>query len=451
MKLTRKFRILAVTYAIAGILVLTGVAISNHCRYRDSEIQLTNAYRRAFTSAVNGVNEISTALEKSVYAASPSMISATCTEVYGKAVAAQMSLGELPFSQEELSKTTEFIAKIGDYAFVISKNAAMGNSYTDEQLETLKSLSQGAKTLSGNLTQLLAKLDRGEVTIAQLSHNQSGLSDGISDNVLGSSIQNMESEFPEIPSLIYDGPFSEHLLTMEPLYTKDLPEVSEEEAKSAAAEFLGISPEKLTVTGRREGTVPVFMMETSRDSGTLYVEVTVNGGLILQLTDSRAVVRGTVSQEDAVQTAKNLLDSMGYTNMTESYYMTEGNVCTVNFAYTQEGVICYPDLIKVSVALDNGEVVGFEALGYFMSHTERTIPSVSVSAEEAQSRVSPVLTVLSHELAIIPTSGKYEVLCHEFKCENADGEHIIVYVNCETGNEERILILIETESGTLTT
>ena len=109
MKLTRKFRILAVTYAIAGILVLTGVAISNHCRYRDSEIQLTNAYRRAFTSAVNGVNEISTALEKSVYAASPSMISATCTEVYGKAVAAQMSLGELPFSQEELSKTTEFI------------------------------------------------------------------------------------------------------------------------------------------------------------------------------------------------------------------------------------------------------------------------------------------------------------------------------------------------------
>ena len=32
------------------------------------------------------------------------------------------------------------------------------------------------------------------MTIAQLSHNQSGLSDGISDNVLGSSIQNMERD-----------------------------------------------------------------------------------------------------------------------------------------------------------------------------------------------------------------------------------------------------------------
>ena len=451
MKFTRKVRILAVTYAIAGVLVLTGFAISNHCRYKDSEIQLTNTYRRAFTSAVNGVNEISTALEKSVYAASPSMISATCTEVYGKAVAAQMSLGELPFTQEELSKTTEFVAKIGDYAFSISKSAAMGSTYTDEQLETLKSLSQGAKTLSGNLIELLSKLDRGEVTIAQLSHKESGLSDGISENVMGSSIQNMESEFPEIPSLIYDGPFSEHILTMEPLYTKDLPEVSEEEAKSAAAEFLGISPEKLTVTGRREGTVPVFMMEHSRDSGSVYVEVTVNGGLILQMTDSRHVKSGSVSQKEAVQVAKSLLDSMGYDSMTESYYMTENNVCTVNFAYTQDGVICYPDLIKVSVALDNGEIAGFEALGYFMSHTKRTIPAVTVSENEAQSRISPVLTVLSHELAIIPTSGKYEVLCHEFKCENTDGEHIIVYVNCETGNEEKILILIETESGTLTT
>ncbi len=451
MKFTRKFRIITVTYAIAGILVLTGLAISNYCRLKSSEIQLTNTYRRAFTSAVNGVNEISTALEKSVYAASPSMISATCTEVYGKAVSAQMSLGELPFSQEELSKTTEFVAKIGDYAFSISKSAATGSTYTQEQLETLKSLSQGAKTLSGNLTQLLTQLDRGEITIAQLSHSQYGLSDGISENVLGSSMQNMESEFPEIPSLIYDGPFSEHLLTMEPLYTKDLPEVSEEEARNTAAEFLGISAGELTVTGRREGTVPVFMLEAQRESGTLYVEVTVNGGLILQLTNSRAVTGGSISQEEAVQAAENLLGSMGYTSMTESYYMTENNVCTVNFAYTQEGVICYPDLIKVSIALDNGEVVGFEALGYFMSHTERTIPQMSVSAEEAQSRVSPVLTVLSHELAIIPTSGKYEVLCHEFKCENAEGEHIIVYVNCETGNEERILILIETESGTLTT
>ena len=64
--------------------------------------------------------------------------------------------------------------------------------------------------------------------------------------------------------------------------------------------------------------------------------------------------------------------------------------------------------------------------------------------------MSPRLTVLSHQMAVIPTEGKYEVYCHEFKCETESGRHYIIYVNAETGEEEKILILIESESGTLT-
>ena len=130
--------------------------------------------------------------------------------------------------------------------------------------------------------------------------------------------------------------------------------------------------------------------------------------------------------------------------------MTNGNVCTVNFAYIQEGVVCYPDLIKVSVALDNGEVTGFETTGYVMSHTERTFPEMKISADEAEDKVSDELEVLSYGVAVIPTDGKYEVLCHEFKCETEDKRHCIVYINAETGAEEKIFVLIESESGTLT-
>ena len=61
-----------------------------------------------------------------------------------------------------------------------------------------------------------------------------------------------------------------------------------------------------------------------------------------------------------------------------------------------------------------------------------------------------MLKVLAHEMAIIPTSGKNETFCHEFKCENGDGSRYIVYINAETGNEEKILILLENENGTLT-
>jgi hypothetical protein len=77
-------------------------------------------------------------------------------------------------------------------------------------------------------------------------------------------------------------------------------------------------------------------------------------------------------------------------------------------------------------------------------------PAVTGRRERGQKKNIALLKELLHELAIIPTSGKNEVFCHEFKCENGDGSRYIVYVNAETGAQENILILIESQSGTLT-
>jgi germination protein YpeB len=165
---------------------------------------------------------------------------------------------------------------------------------------------------------------------------------------------------------------------------------------------------------------------------------------------SRIVEESVLSTKDAVKLAAKFLEEKGFKSMKESYYVTDGNILTVNFAYTQDSVICYPDLIKISVALDTGNICGFESQGYVMNHHEREIPSEEVSEEEARKSVSKQLSVLTHDMTIIPTSGKNEVYCHEFKCENGDGQKYIVYINAATGAEEKILIVMETESGTLT-
>ena len=69
--------------------------------------------------------------------------------------------------------------------------------------------------------------------------------------------------------------------------------------------------------------------------------------------------------------------------------------------------------------------------------------------QEAAAQVAGALTVLAHQLALIPTGGEYEVLCHEFKCQNASGGHVLVYVDAADGRQERILLLQEDENGTL--
>jgi len=40
--------------------------------------------------------------------------------------------------------------------------------------------------------------------------------------------------------------------------------------------------------------------------------------------------------------------------MKETYYLNENGIITINYAYNQDDVIMYPDLIKVKVALDDG-------------------------------------------------------------------------------------------------
>ena len=135
--------------------------------------------------------------------------------------------------------------------------------------------------------------------------------------------------------------------------------------------------------------------------------------------------------------------------MSPSYSMEQDGVLSVNFAPVENGIYCYPDLVKVSVALDTGDIVGFESAGYLTHHGHRDLPSPAVDAQTAQALVDDSLTVLSHQLALIPTGGEYEVLCHEFKCQAQDGSHVLIYVNAQTGKQQHILLLLEDESGTL--
>ena len=185
------------------------------------------------------------------------------------------------------------------------------------------------------------------------------------------------------------------------------------------------------------------------DGGQLYIQVTCQGGQILEVFSSRTAGEPVLSRTEGCEKAAAFLAEKGYANMAPSYFMEQDGVLAINFAPVENGVYCYPDLVKVSVALDTGEVVGFEAAGYLTHHGSRDLSSPAVDAQTAQALVDDSLTVLSHQLALIPTGGEYEVLCHEFKCQAQDGTHVLIYVNAQTGKQQHILLLLEAENGTL--
>lgn len=444
----KRRKILALSAALAAIAVAAGFAVRSHRRAAQYELLLQNSRTHACYELTAAVSELDAALQKARYAATPSMLQILCTDIYGKAVAAQMALGELPDSAALLEQTCAFLARTGDYACAAVKSAAASGQFPEETRAALGELAGTSASLATSLLDIQSVLMDGSLSVDELLRLEQAVEGQTGGAAAGgSAFQAMEADFPETPTLIYDGPFSEHLSRRTPLALEALAQVSQTEAHAAAARLLGVPQEQLTPCGQGDGAVPTWCF--SADGGQTYLELTRQGGRLLALVGCPAAGPAVLTPEEAARTAQRFLAACGFDRMEESYHIRQGSTLTLHFAPAQEGVFCYPDLVKVSVALDTGEVTGLDSHGWIMNHTARSFPAPAVSEEAARAAVSDELDVLAHQLALIPTGGQYEVLCHEFKCRTPENTHVIVYVNAATGNEEKLLLLLEDENGTL--
>lgn len=451
----RKYTVFTISFLTIAALSLGVYAYGAHAQAEKYKLYMTNNYQHAFDELVTAVGEMDSALQKSVYATSPALASAVCTELFGKAMTAQMSLGVLPFSTYELEQTAGFISRVGDYAFALSRAAAAGEAISESQRESLKALSKASATLSEGMKSLQTDMMDGVLTMDELYKSERLLDRAEAEELpstVGSSMRLIEEEFPELPALIYDGPFSNHLTDKTPVMLEDAEEIDENAGREIAAAFLRIGHTRVYPAGQSGGELPCLIYQAERNSGdTVTVAVTKQGGKVLSMLSSHQNVGGEgMDTAEALRRAADFLSSRGYRNMDETYYMVQDGVLTVNYASTKGNVRLYPDLIKVSVAMDNGEVCGFEALGYISSHGDRSLPEAKVSSEEAAGRLPEELQVESSRLAVIPTAGGQERFCHEFVCLNGDEQRFIVYVNAVSGEQEKILILLEDENGSLT-
>ncbi|MDR0813888.1 MAG: germination protein YpeB [Oscillospiraceae bacterium] len=439
---------IVMAFAVGVMAVLAGFLIIEHGRAENYRRYVVNHYKHAFNELAQDLSKLDSTLQKTRSSGTSGYITETCMEINATAQEATASLSELPNSDRNMTKTSDFICQVGDYAFSLAKKTARGDTLTAAEAENLSKLSDVTSVLSNNLQGVLAKINDGSMSVSELDHlAKKAVQSEENQGAIFDTLKVSEEEFPEIPTLIYDGPFSSHISGIKPKLTEGAEEISKEDAEKKASEFSVI--DHLELDGERSGNLPVYMFSGKSGGAEVTVEVSKAGGYIVNSYSSYDPKEAKIDAEAAVEKAKAFLAEHGYENLKESYYMTNDDVITINFAHMQNDVIVYPDLIKVAVARDNGTIVSFEGQGYVMNHREREIPAPGISAEDAKAKVSKSLTVLSEGLAIIPTGGKNEVFCHEFKCENKDGAHVIVYINAENGQEQQILLLQEDENGTL--
>ena len=436
-------------WILLSVILLIVIAILGYNLYEQKNKYATiteNDYNKAFYEVVDYVQNVKTYLAKTMVSKTAEHGAEMLTHVWRESNLAQSYLGMLPIESQELENTEKFLNQISEFSYSLSRKTIEGNELSDDDMSKIKQLYNYSNDLSNTLNEMSDELNKGTLKWADLMKNTES-----SEIAEVSGFDVVEDNFHEFTGLIYDGAFSEHITSLEKKgLTGD--DIDEETAKQKAEEFIGKDKIRETKSNGyvENGDIPVYRFEiTTNEEQNIGISISKKGGHVVFLNYNRNVIEEKISPEEAVQKGKEYLNNKGFPNMQETYYLKENGFITVNYAYKQNNVVIYPDLIKVKIALDNGEIIGLESTGYLNNHYERNISKNLISIEDAKKQLTNNIEIKGEGLAIIPTEWNTEILCYEFKGKVEDID-FIAYINAETGEEEDILIITNTPNGTLT-
>lgn len=443
-QVSRRGKIRVRLYASVLILVLFSAFVINAQKASELSRQLNADAERSLSTLEACMSSINTNLTKGLYANTTPMLSSMAISLTRDAASAKNSLSALPLSDTQLDNMLKFLSQVGAFVSTLDRKLSLGEPITSEERNQLKQLIDVSQKLLSELDTITQGVENGSVSFKQAG---STLQKSADQSVqIDSAFGDAEQTLTDYPTLIYDGPFSDHILNQSPKTLEGKSDISKEKALEIASDFIGIDKSTLRFDSETNGVIETYNFFVD----SINISVCKKGGAVLYLLGSSSAGESVISPEQAVENAKSFLSAKGYKNMKESYYSTQDGICTVNFAYENEGVICYPDLIKLSVSLETGNIISFDARGYIMNHTDRPPVQIKISADEAKMSVSDYLTVMSSRLAVIPTDYKTEKTAYEFHCKTPDEQEVLVYIDVLTAKEDDILLLLYSDGGILT-
>ena len=447
-KNVKKTIITIIMIILVGIIAWLGYSL--YTKNQESVIASENMYNQALYQLVDYMQNVESYLAKATISTGATHGAETLTNLWREANLAQTYLAMLPIESQDLENTSKFLNQVSDYSFALSRKNIKGEKLTDDDLKNLKDLYEYSVNLSNIVNQISTDLNAGNISWSDLTGDGTvEFAQQVSGDLDISST--LEENFHEYSGLIYDGAYSEHITTKE---KKGLTgeDITEDEATKKVEDFIGKDNIKeISNLGYSENAniaAYTYSINTKKEDN-VSVTISKKGGHIVYLNSNRDVAVENLTNDEAKDKGLEFLKQKGIENMEPTYYLKDEGVLTVNYAYEKGNVLMYPDLIKLKIALDNGEILGMETTGYLNNHHQRTIQNVKITQEQARKNLNKDLDIKSERLAIIPTEWESEILCYEFKGKINDTDYL-VYINAETGEEEDILVIVDTPNGILT-
>lgn len=420
-----------------GLGIAYGVAQS---QVSDYSMQLENVYKRNYYELVDTINTADMNMSKLLVSNNNTYKAKMLTSLSQSAKQMQDSMASLPLNGEGVSDSVRFVNQMSGYTQVLEEKMAKGGTLSEADLNTLSQMHDSLTEMKRYFNQMSQRMFDEGYSIIRASSNMEGDTDEFSIEFV-----QMKSSGTEYPTMIYDGPFSDSIVNQKIKGLNGVAVSKDEAYQKIDKLFKNVSNIKYEGESTGKFETYNYNMEDS-DGQAVYVQITKLGGHVLTVSGNVESEEKNISFDKAKKIALDFAKENGVKDAEVVWSEELDSQCYFNIAPKQNGVILYPDLVKVKVDMQYGTVIGYEAMSYWTNHTSRQLGKAQITSDEAKQNISKSFNIKNERLVLAPLDYNREALCYEFECER-DGATYYIYINAQTNVEENILKVVKTTDG----
>ena len=390
----------------------------------DYKGRVDRLYETAYYEAMDNMTDVERKLGKVTALSKPKLQQEFLYDIWRQCGVAVTCLSRMAEEGEQVEAVINFLNKTGDYCYYLSRKAETEPTTEKERNNLLK------------FKRIMSDLNASLYAVREKTETEKGIDASVLSDMsaVGEAIKN--SSDVDYPELIYDGPFSDGLKKREAVFLKDKEQITEERGIELLKTYFQ-DAENVKTVGESSSSVPTYIYSFSVGGMEGTAQITKAGGYLSEYAAYEKTVDPEYTVDECAAAAKLFLKKVGYDDMECVWTYNSDSVVYLNFAYSLDGVICYPDLVKIKVSSQTGRVLGLEAQNYMYNHKDRELVT-----EKAQIAVSDKITVEKTRECIIPTEWGTELQCVEVT-GTCEGDAYYVYYDVKTGEETEAFVVVD--------
>ena len=376
-------------------------------------------------------------LERVRISASPVQQSRILTDLLVQARLAELDLEKLPFTAEQDSNITSFINRTAAECERMLAKLRNGEALSEKDKTILAQLYETNHTIRTELETFVSEM-RDEDLMQYMKEGKGNIKDAM-ERLEQMTLEENSAKFGRAT----DGKERKGMPEKMPVTPSEERTAGIDAAKAEElcyTYFSGYNISEYQCVGETVSQAySAYNIQGYDDKGTLlFAEVSQADGALLRFDYYEDCSEETFDLENAERIAEQFLEALGYDDMEVVRFRNNGTTTDFTFLYEDDGIVYYPDEIRVKVCRTRGVVTGMDATKYILHHNEeRSEPQIKINLATAQSKLYDGLTVESSRLAVVRTI-RGERAAYEFLCSYGE-ENYFVFLDAVSGEEIAIV------------